>query len=183
MYRIAEIEEWVGLPPHQGENITEAALQELRYRLEGLLDPELGLILAVLDADIISDGFIPPLPGDPRIYYRIRYRVLVFTPVMFEVVKGIVRDARQPGLFVSLGPTDGFIHKSQIMDEMVEYLPERRGFRGVETGRVVEVNDIVRARIVQISKPKKGGLRIGLTMRQPYLGKEEWIAREIQSKG
>ncbi|MCE4624743.1 MAG: DNA-directed RNA polymerase [Desulfurococcales archaeon] len=179
LYRVVEITEWVGLPPHPEEDINEAALRELRYRLEGLYDPDVGLIIAVLDAETISDGFIPPLPGDPRVYYQIRYKVLAFVPIMFEVVKGIVRDARQPGLFVSLGITDGFIHKSQIMDEPVEYLPDRRGFRGKETGRIVEVNDIVRARIVQISKPRRAGmLRIGLTMRQPYLGKEEWIAKE-----
>jgi DNA-directed RNA polymerase subunit E' len=176
LYRVVEITEWVGLTPHEEEDKNEAALRELRYKLEGLYDPDIGLIIAVLDARVISDGIIPPIPGDPRIYYQIRFRVLAFEPVMYEVVKGIVRDARQPGIFVSLGPIDGFIHKSQIMDEPVEYLPERKGFRGVESGRIVEVNDVVRARIVQISKHRRtGGIRIALTMRQPYLGKEEWI--------
>ena len=181
MYRLAVIEEWVGLLPHPEADLRKAALEELRYKLEGLVDPDLGLILAVTDAEIISDGFIPPLPGDPRIYYRVRYKVLVFTPVMFEIVKGVVRDARLPGIFVSLGPIDGFIHKSQIMDDHVEYLPDRRGFRGRETGKIVEVNDVVRARIVQISGPgKRGGLRVALTMRQPYLGKEEWVRAQAK---
>ncbi|MCE4628471.1 MAG: DNA-directed RNA polymerase [Desulfurococcales archaeon] len=178
MYRLVTVTEWVGLPPRAEEDLHTAALNELRYRLEGLYDEDIGLIIAVLDAEIVSDGYIPPLPGDPRIYYQIRYTVLSFVPVMFEVIRGEVRDARPPGLFVSLGPIDGFVHKSQIMDEPVEYLPERRAFRGKQSGRIVEVGDVVRARIVQISKPRRtGGVRVALTMRQPYLGKEEWIAQ------
>ena len=181
MYRLVEVLEWVALPPHSPQDdLHEVALRELRYRLEGRVDPEIGLIIAVLDVEIVGDGFIPPLPGDPRIYYEAKYTVLAFDPVMFEVVKGIVRDARQPGLFISLGPIDGFIHKSQIMDEPVEYLPDRRGFRGRESGRIVEVGDIVRARIVQISRPaRREGLRVALTMRQPYMGKEEWVLAQV----
>jgi len=178
LYTLVEVEDWIGIIPSLNDNnINRLVLTELRNNLEGSIDPEIGLILAVLDAHVVSDGIILPLPGDPRTFYRVRFRVLAFKPVMLEVVKGIVRDARQPGIFISLGPIDGFIHKSQIMDEQVEYLPERRGFRGVKTGRIVETKDIVRARIVQISKHTKrtGTLRIALTMRQPYLGKESWI--------
>lgn len=180
LYRVVEVLEWIGLTPRT-EDLKAAALNELRYRLEGLYDDEIGLIIAVLDVDIVSDGYVPPLPGDPRIYYQVKYKVLTFIPIMFEIIRGVVRDARQPGIFVSLGPIDGFVHKSQIMDEPVEYLPDRRGFRGRESGRIVEINDIVRARIVQISKPKRAaGVRVALTMRQPYLGKEEWIAKEAK---
>ncbi len=183
MYRLVEIEEWIGvLPTSYDTNIKEIVLEELRNRLEGLVDPELGVILAVTDAEVVSDGIILPIPGDPRIFYRVKYTVLVFKPVMLEVVKGIVREARQPGIFISMGPIDGFIHKSQIMDEPVEYLPERRGFRGVQSGRVVEIGDYVRARIVQISTPTRRTttIRVALTMRQPYLGKEEWVLSQIK---
>ncbi len=184
MYKLVEIEEWIGiLPGAYEENITNIVLEELRNRLEGLIDPELGVILAVTEASIVSDGVILPVPGDPRIFYRVRYKVLSFKPILLEVVKGIVREARQPGIFISLGPIDGFIHKSQIMDEPAEYLPERRGFRGVHSGRVVEIGDHVRARIVQISKPTRrtSGLRVALTMRQPYLGKEQWVLSQLKT--
>ncbi len=183
MYRLVEIEEWIGIiPPNPNEDLNQIILNELRERLEGSIDPDIGLILAVLQAKVVSDGVILPLPGDPRTFYQARYVVITFKPILLEVVRGIVKDARQPGLFISLGPIDGFIHKSQIMDEPVEYLPERRGFRGVNSGRIVELRDIVRARIVQISKPRRGAnLRVALTMRQPYLGKETWIRRETSS--
>ncbi len=177
MYAVAEIEEWIGLLTAAEEDVDRLALEDLRNRLEGKLDPELGIIIAVLDARVVSEGLVLPLPGDARVYYRVRYNVLAFKPILLEVVRGIVREAREIGIFVDLGPIDGFVFKNQIMDEPVEYLPERRAFRGVKTGRLVEIRDIVRARITQIGKDRRrgAGIKIGLTMRQPYLGKEEWI--------
>ena len=177
LYEIVEAEEWIGLLVSTEEDIDLAALQYLRDKLEGKLDSEIGgIIISIIDAKIVSEGVILPLPGDVQVYYIVRYKMLVFKPVQLEVVRGIVREAREIGIFVDLGPIDGFVYRNQIMDEPVEFLPERRGFKGVNTGRIVEINDIVRARITQIGKDRKGyGLRIGMTMRQPYLGKEEWI--------
>ncbi len=177
MYEIVEAEEWIGLLTGPEEDINLAALRHLRDQLEGKLDPDIGgIIIAVTEAQVISEGVILPLPGDAQIYYVVRYKMLVFKPLQLEVVKGIVREAREIGIFVDLGPIDGFVYRNQLMDEPVEFMPERRGFRGAQSGRVVEINDIVRARISQIGKDRKGyGLRVGLTMRQPYLGKEEWV--------
>ncbi|MCE4600646.1 MAG: DNA-directed RNA polymerase [Desulfurococcales archaeon] len=177
MYVEVEAEEWIGLLTSPDEDVDKAALAHLREQLEGKLDQELGgIIIAVLDARVVSEGVLLPLPGDAQVYYVVRYRMLVFKPILLEVVRGIVREAREIGIFVDLGPLDGFVFRNQIMDEPVEFLPERRAFRGVQSHRIVEINDIVRARITQIGKDRRGyGIRIGLTMRQPYLGKEEWI--------
>jgi DNA-directed RNA polymerase subunit E' len=72
------------------------------------------------------------------------------------------------------------------MDEDVEFIQERRGFKGKETGRLIEAGDIVNVRITQISKASKrsGLFRIGLTMRQPYLGKKEWYkeTKQVEDK-
>jgi len=177
------VEEWIGVPPgkvYSGEDLDSVVLDILRARLEGVYDPSLGVVIAVLDAEIVGEGFILPISGDPNIYFPVRYRVLAFEPLIQEVVRGVVRDVRDQGLFVDLGPVDGFVFRNQIMDESVEILPDRRGFRSTETGKVIEVGDVVRARITQVSKPTTSnikGLRIGMTMRQPYLGKEEWIKR------
>lgn len=182
MYVVYEVEEWVGVPPsslYEGQ-LESIILKILRENLEGQVDPDLGVIVSVIEVSVTGDGVIAPLPGDPNIYFPIRYKVLSFEPVLLEVVRGVVREAREQGIFVGLGPLDGFIFRNQIMDEPVEYLPDRRGFRGEESGRIVEVGDIVRARITQISRTAKRGrmLRIGMTMRQPYLGKEEWMEAE-----
>ncbi|MCE4599005.1 MAG: DNA-directed RNA polymerase [Desulfurococcales archaeon] len=176
---VYDIEEWIDVPPSYAfdRDLDVKIVDLLRENLEGQVDPELGVIVAVLEASIIGDGVILPPLGDASIYMPVRYRVLAFEPVLLEVVRGIVREAREHGIFVSLGPIDGFVFKNQIMDEPVEYIPDRRGFRGVETGRMVEVGDKVRARITQISRATRRAriLRVGMTMRQPYLGKEEWL--------
>ena len=180
VYVVYEVEEWIGVNPAdaESEDLDAVVLRVLREQLEGQVDSELGVIVSVIDASVIGDGMIVPLPGDPNIYFPVRYRILSFEPVLLEVVRGIVREARDQGIFVGLGPIDGFVFRTQILDERsIEYLPDRRGFRGAETGRIVAVGDMVRARITQISRASKRGrmLRIGMTMRQPYLGKEEWL--------
>ena len=186
MYLLYHIEEWVGVDPSQvyEGNINEAVKRTLRETLEGQVDEELGIIVAIIDAEAVGEGLILPVSGDPNIYLRVRYTMLVYQPVLLEVVKGVVREAREHGIFVGLGPIDGFVFKNQIMDEPVEYIPDRKGFRGLESGRMVELDDVVRARIVQISKlPRRAvGLRIGMTMRQPYLGKEEWIVEQAKGR-
>ncbi len=176
MYSEYTLYEWVGVKPelaYSGE-IKQAVLQSLREELEGQVDDVMGIIISVIDAEVQGDGVL--LPNDPQIYFPVRYRVLSFEPILQEIDKGIVSDAREFGAFVSLGPTDGLVHRTQLMDEDVDFVQEARGFKGRETGRTLNVGDIVTVRITQVSKgPKRlGVMRIGLTMRQAYLGKDEW---------
>ncbi|MFP3143638.1 MAG: DNA-directed RNA polymerase [Caldisphaera sp.] len=186
MYVQYTLHEWVGVPPDIAftENLKEAVINTLRSELEGQADPQLGIIIAVLDAEIEGDGIL--LSEDPNVYFPVKYTLISYEPLQLEVAKGVVRDARDFGLFVSLGPIDGFVHRSQIMDEDVEFIQERRGFKGKETGRLIEAGDIVNVRITQISKASKrsGLFRIGLTMRQPYLGKKEWYkeTKQVEDK-
>lgn len=181
MFVLYEIEEWLGIEPshvYSGEDLDRVALEVLRDKLEGIVDPQLGVVIAVVSARVVSEGVALPLPGDPDFYFRVRYTVLAYEPILNEVVRGVVKDAREQGLIVDLGPIDGFVHRSQIIDENVELLPDKRGFKS-ESGKIIEVGDVVRARVSQIAKPTRRTLmlRVGLTMRQPYLGKEEYIKR------
>ncbi|MGC9210175.1 MAG: DNA-directed RNA polymerase [Acidilobus sp.] len=180
MYAEYTIYEWVGVRPDLAfsGDLNRAVLDSLREELEGQVDEAMGIIISVMDAEVQGDGVM--LPNDPQIYFPVRYRVLAFEPLLQEVSMGVVREAREFGLFVSLGPTDGFVHRSQIMDEDVDYEQETRSFKGRETNRVVEIGDVVRVRVTQISKISKrlAAMRIGLTMRQPYLGKEDWYKKE-----
>ena len=105
-------------------------------------------------------------------------------PELYEVVEGEVVDVVEFGVFVRLGPLDGLIHISQIMDDYVSYDPKREAIIGKETGRVIEKGDKVRARIVAVSlrEARKRGSKIALTMRQPGLGKLEWIEEDKKKK-
>ena len=52
---------------------------------------------------------------------------------------------------------------------------------GKESKRALNVNDLCRARIIAVSFKEIANPKLGLTMRQPYLGKLEWAA-EAQAK-
>ncbi|HIC99630.1 MAG TPA: DNA-directed RNA polymerase [Pyrodictiaceae archaeon] len=181
MYIIAEVEDVVRIPPNLfGFPLKEAALKVLRERYEGYLHPDLGIIITVFDVKVEELGRI--LPGDGATYHNARFKVLSFKPQVKEVVEGIVVGATDKGLFVNLGPVDGFLHKSQISDKRVFF--DEKGGRYIveETRQVVEKGDRVRARVVGVSFPTEPTARprIILTMRQPLLGKLEWVEEELE---
>ncbi|WP_460124567.1 DNA-directed RNA polymerase [Stetteria hydrogenophila] len=180
-----EFEEWVGVDPdsyYSGENVDRVVLETLRENMESTGSIEHGIFVAVLEAKVLGDGLL--LYEDPKVYLLTRYKVLAYKPVNLEVVRGKVVDAREQGIFVNLGPVDGLVYRTQIMDERVELLPDRSGFRGVESGRIVSIDDVVRARIVQIGKESRRArlFRVGLTMRQPYLGREDWVREQVEKE-
>jgi DNA-directed RNA polymerase subunit E' len=88
-----------------------------------------------------------------------------------------VVEIRKFGAFVRFGPLDGLLHVSQIMDDRVNIDEHNQRLVGVETKRDLKVGYKVRGRIVSLSlseiSPRDS--RIGLTMRQPGLGRLEWI--------
>ena len=74
---------------------------------------------------------------------------------------------------MQIGPAQGMIHISQTMEDFVS-LSKTGSLQGKATKRSLNVGDNCLARIVAISY-KAGEPKIGLTMRQPGLGKIEWL--------
>ena len=72
------------------------------------------------------------------------------------------------------------LHVSQVQDDHINTDVGNQRLVGKETKRELRVGDKVRARIVTISlneiSPRES--KIGLTMRQPGLGKHEWIIED-----
>ena len=66
------------------------------------------------------------------------------------------------------------------MDDRVDIDAENQRLIGKDTGRTLNIGDIVRARIVSIDLNEKNpqDSKIGLTMRQPGLGRLEWIEED-----
>ena len=71
------------------------------------------------------------------------------------------------------------VHISQAMDDFVSF-SKAGSLTGKQSNRSLKTGDYVRARIVAISFKDPRNPKIGLTMRQPYLGKKEWIEAEIK---
>ena len=75
---------------------------------------------------------------------------------------------------------DGLVHVSQVTDDYINYDPRNASLIAKESKKILTEGDRVRARIVTLSLKGKTvqESKIGLTMRQPNLGKFEWIEKE-----
>ncbi len=169
----------VRVPPERlGEDLASTVKELLKDKLEGRMDKRIGMFVAVLDVVEMKEGRI--VIGDGGVYYETVFDALVFRPEMQEIVEGEVVEIVNFGAFVEIGPLDGLLHISQITDEFISF--DEKGVKLVtgETNRILGERDRVRARIVAISLNERdpGNSKIGLTMRQPGLGKIEWIEEE-----
>jgi DNA-directed RNA polymerase subunit E' len=181
MYKRLTIQDSVRVPPqHLGENVSESVRDGLREEVEGEIVEDVGVVLGVEEVNSVEGGDIEP--EDAGIHYTVDYEALVFEPNLHEVVNGEVVDITEFGAFIRIGAFDGLCHVSQIMDEYVNLDDEASMLISEEQDRALEVGDTVTARIIAVSLGKQDTNKINLTMRQPGLGKEEWIEMYEEEK-
>ena len=101
---------------------------------------------------------------------------------IFDLMQGEVVEIVDFGSFIRLGPLDGLVHFSQICDDYISYEQVGNRFIGKETGKILEVNDTVRAKIIAVSLGTGRSGKLGLTMRQKFLGKSDWIETDIEEE-
>lgn len=169
----------VRVPPERlGDNLLLTVKEILQEKLEGRMDKKVGMFIAILDVVDTKEGRI--MIGDSGVYYETVFDVLVFRPRMQEIVEGQIVEIVEFGAFVEIGPLDGLLHISQIIDEYISYDEKGAKLVSKETNRTLGEGDRVRTRIVAISLNDRdpGDSKIGLTMRQPGLGKIEWLEEE-----
>jgi DNA-directed RNA polymerase subunit E' len=177
MYSILELKADVRVPPNfLGKELKDAVASAIAKEFIGFLG-EMGVFLSVLDIRGIGEGKI--IPGDGAVYYSTTFSVLTYRPVIHEIVEGEVSEVTEFGVFVRIGPVDGLVHVSQVMDDYVNY-SDTGLLTGKESKRILKAKDAVHARIIAISLRSAKGSKIGLTMRQPGLGKIEWLDAEKQ---
>ena len=180
MFKLIEIEDTIRIPPSRfGLPLEEVALEQLRAKYLGIVSEEFGYIVAITNVEVEPRGKL--IPGDGAAYHRARVTLLTYKPELQEVVEGEVVEVQEFGAFVRIGPVDALLHISQVMDDFISY-DERQGrFVGKETGRVLAAGDIVRTRITAVSIGRGGTSgKIGVTCRQPFMGKLEWIREDVQ---
>ena len=147
---------------------------------EGIITRDYGFIIAIVDVVDVGPGII--IPGNANTFHEVEFTILSFKPVISEVVEGEVVEIVDFGSFIRLGPLDGLVHVSQICDDYISYEQVGNRFIGKETGKILEVNDIVRAKIIAVSLGTGRSGKLGLTMRQKFLGKEDWIEQDIEDE-
>jgi DNA-directed RNA polymerase subunit E' len=180
MYRIVAVEEKIRVPPEKlGADVRKSVHAAIAEQMEGVINPRLGIILSAVSVDRTGEGEI--LPGDAGVYYDCEFKLLTFKPELQEIVDGEVIDNTEFGSFVRLGPMDGLVHISQLMDDFVSFDNKNSVFLGKESKRTLKEGDVVRARVISVSLGEKEN-KVGLTMRQPMLGTLQWIEEEKRKK-
>lgn len=175
MYMKYVIKDTIKVPPADigSKKLDEVLLNQAKQAYEGMMDEDTGVVISVTNTSNVGDGKI--VPGDGAAYYEADIEFLAYKPKIQELVEGEVSDVTEFGAFVKTGPLEGLIHVSQIMDDFINYDAKLPGFTGKETSKRLTVKDIVLARIVTVSlKGTISSSKIGLTMRQPGLGKTDW---------
>ena len=145
---------------------------------EGIITRDYGFIIAIVDVIDVGPGII--IPGNANTFHEVEFSILSFKPMISEVVEGEVVEIVDFGSFIRLGPLDGLVHVSQICDDYISYEQVGNRFIGKETGKILEVGDIVRAKIIAVSLGTGRSGKLGLTMRQKFLGKPEWIEDDVE---
>jgi len=145
---------------------------------EGTITRDYGFIIAVVDVISVGPGII--IPGNANTFHEVEFSILAFKPAISEVVEGDVVEIVDFGSFIRLGPLDGLVHVSQICDDYISYEQVSNRFIGKETGKILEVHDQVRAKIIAVSLGTGRSGKLGLTMRQKFLGKNEWIETDLE---
>ncbi len=184
MYVRLKIKDTVRIPPNRlSEDISSVIKDLLWEQFEGKLDKEYGMIIGIESIEEIGEGRI--IEGDGAVYFDVVFNALAFKPMMQEVVEGEVVEIVEFGAFVSIGPMDALLHMSQVMDDYLVYDEKNKRLIGRESKKSLQEGDAVRVRIVALSlkerEPEKS--KIGLTMRQPWLGALSWIEEELKKLG
>jgi len=163
-------------PSRFGESLEEVVLEICRENYEGIINPDLGLIIAVTGIEDIGVGKL--IPGDGAAYHDVIFNILSYKPEDHEIVEGEVVEATDFGLFVRLGCIDALIHVSQVYDDFFSY-DGKHALQGRESSKIIRVGDQIRARVIAISLTKNA-IRMGLSMRQQGLGAKTWIEEWVK---
>lgn len=179
MYLLTTKEKVVRIPPEMlGEDLDEVVNQSTRTTFEGSMESGNSYTILITNVEQVGPGRI--VHGDGAVYQNVKYDALMFRPLLQEVIEGTVVEVLKFGAFVRFGPLDGLLHVSQIMDDRIDIDQDNGRLIGKDTKRDLKVGDRVRARIVALSinerNPRES--KIGLTMRQPGLGKIEWLEED-----
>jgi DNA-directed RNA polymerase subunit E' len=175
MFYLTEVEDYVRVDPTLfGLPTGEAVEKQLEETYEDYYNKDLGRVVSVVNVVEIGEGVI--IPGDGAAYYKSIFTLLVWKPELQELVFGKIAEITSFGAFIDMGTMRGMIHISQTMDDYVSF-SDAGSLAGKTSGRTLKAGDLCLARVVAVSH-KGDEPKIGLTMRQPGLGKLDWVKED-----
>jgi len=178
MFYKSELQDHIRVPPQLFDlDVKESVLKAIKAKYDGYISQELGIVVDVENVSEIKEGVI--IPGDGASYFETVFKVITFRPELQEVIPGRIKDIADFGAFITMGPIEGMIHISQTMDDFVSFAKDKV-LTGKDSKRTLKTGDICRARIIAVSFKDMTNPKLGLTMRQPGLGRVEWIEEDSQ---
>jgi len=179
MFYLTEVEDYVRVDPKLfGLATAESVGMQLKETYSDHYDKEIGRVISIIEVLKIGEGII--IPGDGAAYYNTSFKILAWKPELQELTFGIISEITNFGAFIDMGRMRGMIHISQTMDDYVSF-SKANSLLGKASKRSLKQGDLCLARIVAISH-KGDHPKIGLTMRQPGLGKIEWVKEDQLKK-
>jgi len=180
MFYKVKVQDHIRIPPQKfGLDLKQAIIEEIKNKFSGYISKELGMVIDVSGLAEVGEGII--IPGDGASYYQTSFELITFQPELQEVIPGKIRDIADFGAFITMGPIDGMIHISQTINDFVSFSKDK-SLQGKDTKRSLKVNDKCKARMIQISYKDIANPKIGLTMRQVGLGRDDWIEEDLVKK-
>jgi DNA-directed RNA polymerase subunit E' len=175
MFKLITLQDTIRIPPETfGKPLEKVGREQVKHKYEGVVDEELGYVIAVTGIQVSPIGKI--IPGDGATFHKVTFSILTFYPVIQEIVEGDVVEIADFGAFIRIGPIDALLHVSQLMDDFISYDEKQGVLLGKESKRRLVTGDKVRVRITAVSLGRAGSSgKIGVTARQPFLGKLEWL--------
>jgi DNA-directed RNA polymerase subunit E' len=175
MFYVTEIEDYVRVDPTLfGKNTVDAVSEQLEETYLNYYNKDIGKVVSVIEVIHIGEGVI--IPGDGAAYHKSIFKLLTWKPEMQELVYGKIAEITSFGAFINMGAMRGMIHISQTMDDYVSF-SDSGSLSGKTSSRNLKAGDLCIARVVAISH-KGDDPKVGLTMRQPGLGKLDWIKED-----
>lgn len=179
MFYLTEVEDYVRVDPKLfGLPTLEAVENQLAETYANYYDKEMGKAVSIIGVLKVDEGVV--IPGDGAVYYNTTFKILAWKPELHELVYGVISEITNFGAFIDMGVMRGMIHISQTMDDYVSF-SKTNSLLGKANKRSLKQGDLCMARIVALSH-KGDSPKIGLTMRQPGLGKLEWIKEDSAKK-
>jgi DNA-directed RNA polymerase subunit E' len=175
MFKLITLQDTIRIPPETfGKPLEKVGREQVKHKYEGVVDEELGYVIAVTGIQVSPIGKI--IPGDGATFHKVTFSILTFYPIIQEIVEGDVVEIADFGAFIRIGPIDALLHVSQLMDDFISYDEKQGVLLGKESKRKLVTGDKVRVRITAVSLGRAGTSgKIGVTARQPFLGKLEWL--------
>src|SRR4030067_286845 len=179
MFKLVTLQDTIRIPPETfGNPLGKVGRDQVKAKYEGMVDEELGYVIAVTRVDVSPIGKI--IPGDGATYHKVTFSLLTFYPVLQEIVEGDVVEIADFGAFLRIGPVDALLHVSQLMDDYISYDEKQGVLQGKETKRKLASGDQVRVRITAVSFGRGGSSgKIGVTARQAFLGKLGGVKEDV----